>query len=335
VTTTRKQPAERIIEAITWASVVIWLGFTLIAHILNYVWLVVMVLSVILLSSAIYQRSRDWETSLSIWVFGIWMAVFAVLETVSEMIAVINGGSGLEIDLWVYLGVALVSMGVAAIFRMVTPSTASQLGISARRPTDYESDRARDYAPRRVDQDLSSAWMPQAQDAVQYGDSRSRRTSRPPAYSSDTDRGSDTRARDVARRADDPFDRAPQFDTGYGEYGEYRDPRAPYDEPMRDAAGYYAEPPPRDSRRARRVDDAPEPGWGARSYDRPTQERPYEGERLSRQRGRGRSQPQRSQRRSRRAAPSQGSDLESRVEDIIKRSRAQRSDTPSSDELPY
>jgi hypothetical protein len=333
VTTTRKQPAERIIEAITWASVVIWLGFTLIAHILNYVWLVVLVLAVILLSSAIYQRSRDWETSLSIWVFGIWMAVFSVLEAVSEIIAAINGGSGLEIDLWVDLGVALVSMGVAAIFRMVTPSTASQLGISSRRPTDYDSDRGRDYAPRRVDQDLSSAWMPQAQNAAQYGDSRSRRTNRAPDYGPDYDRGSGARARDIARQTDDPFDRAPQFETGYGEYGEYRDTRARYDEPG--DSGYYAEPPPRDARRARRVDDAPDSGWGNRSYDRPTQERPYEGERLSRQRGRGRSQRQRSQRRPRRAAPSQGSDLESRVEDIIRRSRAQRSDAASSDELPY
>ena len=65
--TSRKQPAERVIEALTWASVVIWLGFALIAHILNYVWLIVLVLSVILLSSAIYQRSRNWETSLAIW----------------------------------------------------------------------------------------------------------------------------------------------------------------------------------------------------------------------------------------------------------------------------
>ena len=85
-----KTAAERSIEALTWAAVVIWLGFALVAHILNYVWLVVMMLGIILLSSAIYQRSRGWHTSLSLWIFGIWMAVFSVLETVSSLVAAVT-----------------------------------------------------------------------------------------------------------------------------------------------------------------------------------------------------------------------------------------------------
>ncbi len=316
--TSRKQPAERVIEAMTWASVVIWLGFTLIAHLLGYVWLVMLVLSVILLSSAIYQRSRKWETSLSIWVFGIWMAVFSVLEIVSQMIAVVNGGSGLDVDIWVYLGVALVSMGVATVFNMVTPSLGTHQNVS-RRPNDYEYDRERDYAPRRVDQDLSSAWVPAAQDSAQYNNqsrSRSRSASRSASRSSTANRSSGSSARQYAQQVDDPFDRAGAA------YGGGQD-------------DYYEEAPPRDSRRARRVDDTS--GWETPAYDQPAQA--YQGERLSRQRGRGHSQPQRSPQRAPRSAPAQrqpsGSDLESRVEDIIRRSREQRGTVPHSEDLPY
>lgn len=53
-----KTRGEKSIEALTWASVVMWLGFALIMHLLDYAWLVLMVLGIILLSSAIYQRSR-------------------------------------------------------------------------------------------------------------------------------------------------------------------------------------------------------------------------------------------------------------------------------------
>ena len=341
--TSRKQPAERIIEALTWASVVIWLGFALIAHILNYVWLVVLVLSVILLSSAIYQRSRQWETSLAIWVFGIWMDVFSVLETVNEILKLMNEGSGLDIDIWVYLGVALVSMGVASVFNMISPSDVVGKDKS-RRPNDYGYDRERDYAPRRVDEDLSSAWMPPVSDSAEY-DSRGRSTASPPDYNRGYDRGSDSRARETTRRADDPFERVPDYAVDRGDYGAYRDsprdPRRPADD------GYYDDPPPRDPRRARRVDDMTGAEWDEPPYGRPTQERPYEGERLSRQRGRGRSQPQRSLQRPQQQSPQQaerpvrsrrqqpGPDLESRVEDIIKRSRSQRSDTVPDGDLPY
>ncbi|MBN1564666.1 MAG: hypothetical protein JXA10_12545 [Anaerolineae bacterium] len=327
----RKQTPERIIEALTWASVLIWIGFAFIAHILNYVWLVVLVLSVILLSSAIYQRSRNWETSLSIWVFGIWMAVFSVLETVNEMIKLMNNGDGLDIDIAVYLGVALVSMGVAAVFTMINPSDV--VGLDKRRPTDY--DRERDYAPRRVSQEsVSSAYLPPAQGSAQFS------TNTPPEYNRGYSQNADSRAREYARRIDDPFDRIPDYDVDRGDYAAYSDPLTPTSTAYPDA-GYYEEAPPRDQRRARPVDSS---GRGAPSYAYPTQERPYAGERLSRQRSRGHSQPQRSQRTAPRVVQPtpqprqpQSSDLQARVEDIIQRSRSQRTGTvpPSSDDLPY
>ncbi|MCD4685306.1 MAG: hypothetical protein K8S97_05165, partial [Anaerolineae bacterium] len=115
----QKTSAERTFEALTWAAVVIWLGFILMIGAVGESWLILMVLGTILLSSAIYQRSRNWETSLSIWIFGIWMAVFSVIEMVNEIVGQVNGTDGLNIDLGVYLGIALVSMGVATILRMI------------------------------------------------------------------------------------------------------------------------------------------------------------------------------------------------------------------------
>lgn len=163
-----KTNSERALEALTWAAVVIWLGMTLILRLLNYVWLVVMVLSIILLSSAIYQRSRGWHTSLSIWVFGVWMAVFSVLEVVSEMMIALGDIQGLQIDLWVYLGVALISMGIAVVLRNIqmpsVSSGASGPNASARRaqptrgqsgPTAYTRQQR---FPRPVQDDLSSGY---------------------------------------------------------------------------------------------------------------------------------------------------------------------------------
>ncbi len=45
-----KTSSERAVEGLTWAAVVIWLGFVLIAHMLDYVFIVIMVLGIILLS---------------------------------------------------------------------------------------------------------------------------------------------------------------------------------------------------------------------------------------------------------------------------------------------
>jgi hypothetical protein len=123
-----KTTAERSVEALTWAAVVIWLGFALVTHLLGYAWLVVMVLGLILLSSAIYQRSRGWQTSLSLWISGIWMAVFSVVEVVNAFITAMNNGDGLNIDVWVYLGIALLSMGVAVVLKYLQ---APSMGVTA------------------------------------------------------------------------------------------------------------------------------------------------------------------------------------------------------------
>ncbi|HEX3054200.1 MAG TPA: hypothetical protein VHP83_26330 [Aggregatilineaceae bacterium] len=159
--------AERSIEALTWASVVIWLGFALITHILGYVWLVLMVLGIILLTSAIYQRSRGWNTSVFTWIAGIWMAVFSVVEVVDELVGALNNkDSGLGIDIWVYLGIALVSMGVAVILRNahVAPSVfesgARKTTSRTSRYTTQEDDlavsrRRAPVVPRQVKEDYS------------------------------------------------------------------------------------------------------------------------------------------------------------------------------------
>jgi hypothetical protein len=179
-----KTAAERSIEALTWAAVVIWLGFALVAHILNYVWLVVMMLGIILLSSAIYQRSRGWQTSLSLWIFGIWMAVFSVLEIVSQIVAAVTGSNGLGIDLWVYLGIALVSMGVAVVFRtMQGPQIGASPRASAQRGDTGYTRTGQYAAPSPVNEDLSSGYIPATQDQYgNYGTSRGQRAQRPPQY---------------------------------------------------------------------------------------------------------------------------------------------------------
>ncbi|MBN1680270.1 MAG: hypothetical protein JW966_08250 [Anaerolineae bacterium] len=166
-----KTNAERTVEALTWASVVIWLGFSLITHILGYPLLVVLVLGVILLSSAIYQRSQGWHTSLSIWIAGIWMAVFSAIEGVNLFVKIMNNGDGLGIDLWVYMGVALISMGMAVVLRSVTvpgsatgrQSSAQQRTSSQRQQTSYQRQstsrsRAQLSVPRRVSDDTSSSY---------------------------------------------------------------------------------------------------------------------------------------------------------------------------------
>lgn len=155
-----KTRAEKSIEALTWASVVMWLGFALIMHLLSYAWLVLMVLGIILLSSAIYQRSRGWHTSLFIWIGGVWMAIFSVIEVTNEiLIALSTDGRGLEIDLLVYLGIALISMGLAVVLRHLQPSSLSQPGAAQRAARDSQ-ERATTIVPRRVAEDYSSGYFP-------------------------------------------------------------------------------------------------------------------------------------------------------------------------------
>jgi hypothetical protein len=140
--------------------VIIWLGFALVTHLLGYVWLIVMVLGIILLSSAIYQRSRGWHTSLTLWVAGIWMAVFSVIEILGAFTSALNDGEGLQIDLWVYMGIALVSMGVAVVLRHINFPTIST-------STGQRSERAAaqgtpSYIPHAVQEDYSVGYVPPA-----------------------------------------------------------------------------------------------------------------------------------------------------------------------------
>lgn len=155
-----KSKAERSIEALTWAAVIIWLGFALVTHLLGYVWLIVMVLGIILLSSAIYQRSRGWHTSLTLWVAGIWMAVFSVIEILGAFTSALNDGEGLQIDLWVYMGIALVSMGVAVVLRHINfPTISTSTG---QRPERPGAQGAPSYIPRAVQEDYSVGYVPPA-----------------------------------------------------------------------------------------------------------------------------------------------------------------------------
>jgi hypothetical protein len=287
-----KTAAERSIEVLTWASVAIWLGFILVAHVLNYIWLVMMVLSIILLSSAIYQRSRGWHTSMSIWIFGIWMAVFSVIEIVSEVVGIINEGAGLEIDLWVYLGIALVSMGVAAVFSTIQgPNLATNRRATAQRDTrGTDQDRSR-YIPRRVDEDLSSGYIPSPQDRADYTSGRSRGRQR------------DEYDQPTSRRTGRQRAASSAYDQGYDDQPAPSG-RADYDP---------------DRTRQYQPEDM-EPGWSERQPEPPPRER------------RGAS-PRQRQRPARPAADAP-SDLESRVDDIIRRSRERRGQ-PGDEELPY
>lgn len=158
-----KTNSERTIEALTWAAVVIWMGFALIMHLLGYVWLVVMALSIILLTSAIYQRSRGWHTSLTIWIAGVWMAVFSVIEVVNEILSVMNDGQGLQIDLWVYVGIALISMGLAVVLRNLQAPTPATRRQEQERPP---------IVPTQIQDDMSTGYVPPAGTPRVYTDAR-------------------------------------------------------------------------------------------------------------------------------------------------------------------
>jgi len=163
----RRTNPERSIEALTWAAVVIWLGFSIIMMrpLSSYIWLIFMGLGIILLTSAIYQRSRGWHTSMLIWVIGLWMAVFSVIEMVDQLIVAVAGGEGLPIDLWMYVGIALISMGIAVALRFFN------LPARQRRATEGYVDPAerRLQVPRRVSEDFSSAYIPPSRQGGSQG----------------------------------------------------------------------------------------------------------------------------------------------------------------------
>ncbi len=340
-----KSTAERTVEALTWAAVVIWLGFALVAHLLGYVWLIVLVLSIILLSSAIYQRAHGWHTSLSIWVFGVWMAVFSMLEIASMLIGAMGNGEGLNIDLWVYLGVALVSMGLAVIFRMINPNAllgeAAAAGQRGQRGQRYDGD-PRPYVPRHVVEESSAAYLPTPQERAERGYGRTRREEQQHADSA----GGYAQAGEYAYGEDQQAAR-PRRDH-YFRPPDYRgQPAAPdqdiYQEPYEQSADYrytgaeqpyasgeesrYGEPDPYaqdagypasgQAPYAPGADYAAPPGGYASRAPR----RPDDRRRAVRQRV---SQPRPAE------APS---DLQARIDDIIRRSRERRNVPP--EDLPY
>jgi len=314
-----KSGAERSIEALTWASVVIWLGFALLAHLLGYPWLVVMVLSIILLSSAIYQRSQGWHTSLGIWVFGIWMAVFSVLETVSAMIAAITGTNGLPIDLWVYLGVALVSMGVAVIFRMAHLGGQQDQGLNAQ---EIASDSRTYSTPRRIDDASDGAYTPPVSSRSGRISTRSRTST---SYGQD-DQGYDAqvtssrgRVSQTSRQTGYGTSRTQRtLQNDYGDDAQVTSSRGRVSQTSR-RAGYSTSRAPQ--RVTAQDDDGYEQDQGGYAQS-PAAARPNDRRRVQTQRPRA-SQPASSQ-------------LENRVEDIIRRSRERRSTPPDApDDLPY
>ncbi len=196
-----KSRGERSIEAMTWSAVVMWLGFALIMRLLEYAWLVLMVLGIILLSSAIYQRSRGWHTSLMIWIGGVWMAIFSVIEVTNEIVAALStDGEGLQIDVWVYLGIALISMGLAVVLRHIQPPSFAQSGGAS--PRDSQ-ERAASFVPRRVAEDYSSGYFPPdgAVQSLQSGAEPLPGTSRARAIAEQSGATGRTRATDPAAGA--------------------------------------------------------------------------------------------------------------------------------------
>ncbi|MBI5961584.1 MAG: hypothetical protein HY866_22780 [Chloroflexi bacterium] len=325
-----RTPAERSIEVLMWSSIIIWLGLALLADLLVFTWLITIVLSVILLSSAIYQHSQGWHTSLGIWVFGIWMAVFSVIEIVSELIAAITGTDGLNIDLGVYLGVALVSMGVASVFRTIRVGGQGGAAYAPdqtgrQRTTSTATGNTRSRSPRRMDTQSNSAYTPPVRG--QSG----RRSSRQPA--------------DYRTNQDDQFDQALE------EYG-YDEPEAAnsrgssradssartgrqsaYTTGRQQSAQRTArQPASRTPQRGGRQDDyGYTPANEVDDYGGPTQSLPDSSRTPRRTDDRRRANPV----GGRREAPASdtSSELESRVEDIIRRSRDRRTQPP--EDLPY
>lgn len=266
-----KTKAERSIEALTWAAVIIWLGIALVTHLLGYVWLVVMVLGIILLSSAIYQRSQGWHTSLSLWIAGIWMAVFSVIEIISAFTSALNNGQGLQIDLWVYLGIALVSMGVAVVLRYINFPTINASGSRPRPDQSGAYGGPASYIPRQVQEDYSVGYVP------------------PP--------GQEDYSAGYASASSGSWTSADQGGAGYtADYAPQPQPGAQY-------------PPPQPDRY--------DPAWNNPAASQPS---------VRAGRRPGIARPRRTARR-----VEEPSDLESRVEDIIRRSRERR----DTDNLPY
>jgi hypothetical protein len=68
-----KNPAERRIEALTWGTLLIWVGISLVVNFHRGI--PALVAGLILLTSAIVQRIAGWEAGFVLWVGGIALTV--------------------------------------------------------------------------------------------------------------------------------------------------------------------------------------------------------------------------------------------------------------------
>jgi hypothetical protein len=68
-----KSPAERRIEALTWGTLLIWVGISLVTNLHRGV--PALVAGLILLVSAIVQRVAGWEAGFVLWIGGIALTV--------------------------------------------------------------------------------------------------------------------------------------------------------------------------------------------------------------------------------------------------------------------
>src|SRR5205807_293176 len=101
-----KSPAERKVEALTWGTLLVWVGITLVVDLHRGV--PALVAGFILLTSAIVQRIAGWEAGFVLWVGGIAL-------TVSGLNDLSNGHRHLSA-----FAVVLIIIGGAIILRAIT-----------------------------------------------------------------------------------------------------------------------------------------------------------------------------------------------------------------------
>ena len=340
-----KTPAERAIESLTWAAVVIWLGLVLVMGLLDYTFLVMVVLGITLLSSAIYQRSQGWHTSVTIWIFGVWMAVFSVVEMVDAIVAAASG-SGLGISLGVYLGIALVSMGVAFTIRTLQqPTDQAAIGPTGR----FERSEGTQY-----NQQLKAGWVPPVPTDDNYSSGWTRTDNRADNYagSSSADWPPSGSRQTNSTRANTPsYEERTQrqdLDAGWGApASSSRGSRPNLDAGWGDVGGEeqgYGYEQTQVDRQSSNLDSRwempqqPQQNYG---YQQPQDDYDYQQDYDYWEEEADPNRPADARRRARRA-PRRATntddvpdDLQSRVDDIIRRSRERRGQATLDDELPY
>jgi len=275
-------------------------------------------------------------------VFGIWMAVFSVIEAVNSMIGALNNGAKLHVGLDVYLGIALVSMGVASALRFVQGSIFGGGAAAAPRgkaQRAYTGD-PRPNAPRLLNEaDYTSGYAaPPAGSRTGRRYGRAALQEQPTQLDQPVDEYGYDESAQPAEAGGYGYDQPEPYDAQYGAQDVYEQQQptrgyrtgqsAPYNRQARQdtygqqqpARGYQYDQPQYDQQDQYGYEQAapPQSNYGAA----PRTSRPAQDRRRATSQRRRVAQPA--------AAPS---DLESRVEDIIRRSRERRNVPP--DNLPY